>query len=118
VTINGTVLRGETDIMGQPWNSATMAAAAANNTAWSWNGYFNGAAWTGGNGLVADSSSWAGRTWAGKTWQSVTWSGKTWQGRTWATGTWTSTGWSSATWSGPVANASWSGASWSSAEWR
>jgi serine protease AprX len=118
VTINGTVLRGETDIMGQPWNSATMAAAAANNTAWSWNGYFNGAAWTGGNGLVADSSSWAGRTWAGKTWQSVTWSGKTWQGRTWATGTWSSTGWSSASWSSPVANASWSGASWSSADWR
>jgi len=117
VTINGVSLRGEVDIMGQPWNSAAMAAAAANNTAWTWNGYFNGMAWTGGGGLVADSSNWAGRTWAGKTWQSVTWSGKTWQGRTWATGTWSSTGWSSATWSGPVANVSWSGASWSSANW-
>jgi serine protease AprX len=117
VSINGSLLRGEVDIMGQPWNSAAMAAAAANNTAWTWNGYFNGAAWTGGDGLVADSTSWAGRTWAGKTWQGVTWSGKTWQGRTWATATWSSSGWSSATWSGPVAKPGWSGAAWSSANW-
>jgi serine protease AprX len=117
VTINGTQLRGEVDIMGQSWNSAAMAAAAANNTAWSWNGYFNGVAWTGADGLVADSNSWAGRTWAGQTWQGRTWAGNNWLGRTWATGTWSSTGWSSATWSGPVAKPTWSGAIWSSASW-
>jgi serine protease AprX len=117
VTINGTPLRGEVDIMGQPWNSPTMATAAANNTAWSWSGWFNWLPWTGGDGLVADSTSWAGRTWQGKTWQGQTWSGKTWQGQTWTTGTWSSTGWSSAIWSGPVAQPSWSGATWSAAGW-
>ncbi len=112
VTINGTPLRGEVDIMAQPWNSAAMATAAANNTAWTWNGYFNGVAWTGGDGMVADSTSWAGKTWQGKTWQ-----GANWLGRSWSTATWSSTGWSSATWSGPVANPTWAGATWSSANW-
>lgn len=116
VTINGTALRGEVDIMGQPWNSTTMAAAAANNTAWTSDGRFNGAYWT-GTGLVADSTSWAGRTWAGQTWQGRTWASSNWQGRTWATGTWSSSGWSSVTWSGPVGKSSWAGAVWASANW-
>jgi serine protease AprX len=117
VTINGTPLRGEMDIMGQPWNSASMALAAANNTAWTASGYFNGVAWVGADGLVADSTSWAGRTWAGQSWQGRTWAGSNWYGRTWATGSWSSTGWTSATWSGPVSAPTWSGASWSSANW-
>lgn len=117
VTINGTPLRGEVDIMGQPWKSATMATAAANGTAWTSNGYFNGVAWTGSDGMVIDSTSWAGRTWAGKTWQGRTWASSNWLGRSWATGTWSSSGWSSATWTGPVAKASWAGATWSSASW-
>jgi serine protease AprX len=118
VAINGTPLRGEVDIMGQPWNSATMATAAANRTAWTWDGQFNGAYWTGAGGMVADYASWAGRTWAGQTWQGRTWASSNWLGRTWATGTWSSTGWTSATWSGPVAKANWAGATWSSADWR
>jgi serine protease AprX len=117
VNINGVPLRGEVDIMGQPWNSAAMATAAANNTAWTGNGYFNGMAWTGGGGLVTDWTSVAGASWSGKTWQSVAWSGKTWQGQSWSTATWSSSGWSSATWSGPVSIPSWSGGAWSSASW-
>jgi serine protease AprX len=117
VAINGTPLRGEVDIMGQPWNSGAMATAAANNTAWGWGGYFNGMAWTGGDGMVADSTTWAGKTWQGKTWQGKTWQSANWLGRSWATATWSSSGWSSATWSGPVAKASWSGAIWSSHNW-
>jgi serine protease AprX len=116
VTINGAPLRGETDIMGQYWNSAAMATAAANQTAWTSTGFFNGVQWTGG-GMVADTTSWAGRSWAGQTWQGRSWASSNWVGRSWATGTWSSTGWSSATWSSPVSKPSWSGAMWSSAGW-
>jgi serine protease AprX len=117
VTINGTPLRGEADIMGRPWNSAAMASGAANNTAWTWDGYFNGVQWTGSGGLVSDTTTWAGRSWAGRSWAGRSWASGNWVGRSWATGTWSSTGWSTTTWSGPVAKPSWAGARWSSARW-
>lgn len=117
VTINGAQLRGEVDIMGRAWDSSAMAAAAGNAYAWDSSGQFNGAVWTGGTGLVADTSSWAGRTWQGRTWQGRTWQGTNWNGRTWATGRWTTSGWSSASWYGPVGRSSWASANWSSASW-
>jgi len=116
VTINGTQLRGEVDIMGRPWNSATMATAAANTTAWTTDGMFNGEYWTGG-GLTSDTTSWAGRSWAGQTWQGRSWASSNWVGRSWATGQWSSSGWSSATWTSPVAKPGWSGATWSGRSW-
>jgi serine protease AprX len=116
VTINGTSLRGEVDIMGRSWNSAAMAAAAANKTAWTSDGYFNGMAWTGA-GMVSDTTTWAGRSWAGRSWAGRSWASSNWVGRSWATGTWSSTGWSSATWTSPVAKPSWAGATWSGRSW-
>jgi serine protease AprX len=116
VTINGTPLRGEVDIMGRPWSSAAMATAAANRTAWTSDGYFNGVQWT-GDGMVSDTTTWAGRSWAGRSWAGRSWASGNWVGRSWATGTWSSAGWTSATWSGPVAKPSWAGVTWSSARW-
>src|SRR6185295_11628470 len=116
VTINGTQLRGEVDIMGRTWNSATMATAAANGTAWTTDGMFNGEYWT-GSGLTSDTTSWAGRSWAGQTWQGRSWASSNWAGRSWATGQWSSSGWSSATWTSPVAKPGWSGATWSGRSW-
>lgn len=116
VTINGAPLRGEVDIMGRSWSSAAMATAAANRTAWTSDGYFNGTQWT-GDGMVSDTTTWAGRSWAGRSWAGRSWASSNWVGRSWATGVWSSTGWSSATWTGPVAKPGWSGATWSSARW-
>jgi serine protease AprX len=116
VTVNGTQIKGEVDIMGRAWNSATMAAAAKNGNAFDWNGFFNGIAWTGGD-FAYDTTSWAGKTWQGKTWQGKTWQTSWWVGKTWQTGKWSSTGWSSATWTGPVAKPGWAGAAWSSVSW-
>jgi serine protease AprX len=116
VTVNGTQIKGEVDIMGRTWNSTTMATAAKNGNAWDWNGLFNGTAWTGGN-FSSDTTSWAGKTWQGKTWQGKTWQTSWWVGKTWQTGKWSSSGWTSATWSGPVGKPSWAGATWSSVSW-
>ena len=116
VTINGTPLRGEVDIMGRSWNSGTMATAAANKTAWTTDGKFNGEYWT-GDGLVSDTTTWAGRSWAGRSWAGRSWASSNWVGRSWATGQWSSSGWTSATWSSPVAKPSWAGATWSGRSW-
>jgi serine protease AprX len=116
VTVGGSAITGEVDIMGQAWNSAAMATAADTDKAWTSDGQFNGNYWTGA-GLANDTTSWAGRTWLGRTWLGRTWLGRTWLGRTWLSASWTGSGWSSATWSSPVGVPSWAGAVWSTNGW-
>jgi serine protease AprX len=114
VVVGGVAISGEVDIMGNPWNSADMAARVQNGQAWI-DGNFNYAGWL-GSGYVYDMTSWAGKTWQGKTWQGKTWQGKTWQGKTWQAGTWSGSGWTSASWGTP-AKAPWAGRTWSSSTW-
>ena len=103
--LDGTPISGEVDIFGNPWDSAQMAAAAANGSTWS-GGSWNGSTWSG--------STWSGSTWSGSTWSGSTWSGSTWSGSTWSGSTWSGSTWSGSTWSGST----WSGSTWSSARWR
>jgi serine protease AprX len=120
--MDGVQLRGELDIRNRQWQGQVMASAAASGTAWSSDGSFNGIGWIGG-GMVADTTSWAGKTWSGKTWSGKTWSGNTWSGKTWSGKTWSSSvwngsGWSSASWSNPVAATALNARLWSGASWR
>ena len=101
-------LRGEIDIFGRAWDSATWTKASAARTAWS-GGNWRGWTWS-GNG-------WNARTWRGTTWSSGTWSARTWRdsewsARTWRDGSWTSDGWSARTWR----DETWSARTWREAD--
>ena len=104
VDANGNALTGEQDIFGNDVNTAALAAAEANNSAWN-GGIFNGASWSG--------SSWSGSSWSGASWSGASWSGSSWSGSSWSGASWSGASWSGASWSG----ASWSGASWSGSVW-
>jgi serine protease AprX len=121
LTMDGVPLRGEIDIFGGQWNSAAMASAAANRTAWGPGGWFNNVQWNSGS-FQADTTSlagktWSGKTWTGKTWTGKTWSGKTWTGKTWSSAVWSGAGWSSASWPSSTGNGTWSGKRWSASNW-
>jgi serine protease AprX len=121
VSMDGVDLRGEQDIMSQPWNSVAMAGSERHGYTWSWDGVFNGAQWT-GIGFATDVTSWAGKTWSGKTWSGKTWSGKTWSGKTWSGKTWsgalwTGQGWTAAAWPTATRDTNLSAKLWSSATW-
>jgi serine protease AprX len=114
VTINGTVLTGEQDIMGDPWHGAAWASASASATAWT-GGDWNGATWTGACWctMAAAGSGWSGAQWSGAQWSGAQWSGAQWSGAQWSGAQWSGAQWSGAQWSG----AQWSGAQWSGAQW-
>jgi serine protease AprX len=109
VSLNGTALKGETDIFGQRFDVASWAARSASHTAWK-GGSWNGMRMT-GSGFGA--SSWAGLSWSGVSWSGVSWSGVSWSGVSWSGVSWSGVSWSGGTWSG----VSWSGVSWSDASW-
>jgi serine protease AprX len=104
LTLDGVVLSGEQDIMGSPYNSATMAALQAQGASWS-GGEWNGKSWSG--------ASWSGASWSGASWSGVSWSGVSWSSYVFADNSWSGASWSGASWSG----ISWSGASWSGSSW-
>jgi len=84
IAYNGTTLTGEVDVFGATWNSAAMAQAEENGTAWN-AGTYNG-------------NTWAGTGWSSVTWSSVTWSSVTWSSVTWSSVTWSGVTWSAAAW--------------------
>jgi serine protease AprX len=109
VTDNGVNLTGQFDIFGQPFNSAAMATAQTNATAWN-GGIWNGSRWSGDTwtGLTWTTASWTGNDWAGSRWSGSRWSGMTWDGSRWS-----GTGWNGSRWSG----ATWSGSRWSTSSY-
>mgnify|MGYP001817624514 CR=1 FL=1 len=109
VELDGSVLKGELDIFGTPWNAEKWAKYSANQVAWD-GGDWNGSTWTGGDwsGL-----SWSGLSWSGLSWSGLSWSGLSWSGLSWSSNTWNGLSWSGLSWSG----LSWSGLSWSTDVW-
>jgi len=106
---NGVTLTGETDIFGQPFNAAAMAAAQTTATAWN-GGVWNGSRWT-GDGWTG--SRWTTSTWAGSDWAGSRWTGSRWTGMTWDGSRWTGSGWDGSRWTGST----WDGSRWSSNTW-
>ena len=109
VDANGNQLTGEQDIFGHTVDTAALAAAEANASAWR-GGIFNGSSWSGSSW---SGSSWSGSSWSGSSWSGSSWSGSSWSGSSWSGASWTGSSWSGASWSG----ASWSDASWSDDDW-
>jgi serine protease AprX len=109
VELDGSVLKGELDIFGTPWNAEKWAKYSANQVAWD-GGDWNGSTWTGNDwsGL-----SWSGLSWSGLSWSGLSWSGLSWSGLSWSSNTWNGLSWSGLSWSG----LSWSGLSWSTDVW-
>ena len=69
-----TALVGEVDGFGRPVNTALLAAAERNGTAWTGGSY-------GGMALV-------GQSWAGQSWASQNWAGQSWASQNWAARNW------------------------------
>ena len=107
---NGTVLSGEVDAMGSPWDARSWRTATTAETAWT-GGSWNGRVWTGADW---SGSSWTARSWRSATWTGQSWSGGDWQARSWRGDTWTSDGWSSL----DLLARSWSQDAWSARSWR
>jgi serine protease AprX len=106
---DGTVLSGEQDIVGKPFDSAAIAALEALASSWS-GGVWNASTWSG--------SSWSGSSWSASTWSASTWSASSWSASTWSASTWSASSWSASSWSGSSWSASsWSGAGWQGATW-
>jgi serine protease AprX len=106
---DGTVLSGEQDIFGKPFDSAAMAALEASASSWS-GGLWNASSWSG--------SSWSASSWSASTWSASSWSASSWSASSWSANTWSGSSWSASSWSGSTWSAStWSGAGWQGATW-
>ena len=144
VAIDGTELRGETDVTGAAWVGDLRTAASVARTAWTGGGVvrsdsgqvgFTAGSWHGQqwNGHTWNADSYAGYSWDGEEWlftpwsgvvneegylEGKTWSGKTWSGKTWSGKTWSGKTWSGKTWSGKTwSGKTWSGKTWSGKTW-
>jgi serine protease AprX len=105
VAADGSVLSGEQDIFGKPFDSAAMAALEASASSWS-GGTWNASSWSG--------STWSGLNWLASSWSASTWSSSSWSASSWSANSWSASSWSASSWSG----SSWSGSSWSGAGWQ
>jgi serine protease AprX len=119
VSLNGVALTGEQDIFGSPLDTAALAAAEDNSSAWN-GGTWNGTSWAGSgwNGTSWAGTSWAGTSWAGTSWAGTSWAGTsladgTWNGAAWAGTSWAGTSWAGTSWAGT----SWAGTSWATSDW-
>ena len=92
---DGTVLSGEVDLLGQPWEGSAWAPLSTAGTAWN-GGTWNGNVWTGTgfeSSLTVDGVAWTGRTWRSATWTGRTWRADVWTSHTWYGRTWRADGW-------------------------
>jgi serine protease AprX len=110
--IDGTVeLRGEQDIFGRAFGTASMATLEGKATSWT-GGTWNGSVWTSATGSAT--AGWSAVAWSGKDWAGTLWSGSRWKNMAWDGSRWKGTGWAGSRWR----NASWSDAMWSGSRWR
>jgi serine protease AprX len=104
----GSVLTGERDIFGAPFDAGAHAALSAGARAWT-SGSWNGNRWTGD---APGTDGWAGAEWSAPSWSGTPWTGRgtgaTWTSRTWADGYWSSRTWASRTW----ASRTWASGGW------
>ncbi|MDQ1288384.1 MAG: hypothetical protein QG622_1949 [Actinomycetota bacterium] len=103
------VLRGEKDIFGKPYDSASMSAAASRAGAWN-RGTWNGSRWSGDDW---SGSRWSNGDWSGTSWSGSRWSGSRWSGMSWDGSRWSGDGWNGSRWTG----SRWSGSRWSTMDW-
>lgn len=95
IAADGTVLEGEIDLQGAPWDPKRWAPLASAGQAWD-GGTWNGSVWAGGAwGPIGDPTgspllgrTWRSEVWAGRTWRADLWLGRTWRGHTWRNGVW------------------------------
>jgi serine protease AprX len=106
---DGSVLTGEQDIFGKPFDSSAMAALEASASSWS-GGTWNASSWSG--------SSWSGLNWLASSWSASSWSASSWSASSWSANSWSASSWSASSWSGSTWSASsWSGAGWQGVTW-
>jgi serine protease AprX len=124
---NGTsILTGEEDIFGQPWDGDAWAASSAARTSWN-GGIWRGVDWTNSGWSAAgswdahswtasdwDAQSWTAHSWTAHSWTSSGWDASSWRDSSWDSSSWSASSWSASSWSA----SSWSGSSWSAASWR
>ena len=106
---DGSILRGELDAMGNPWDARSWHAATTAAKAWT-GGTWNGRTWTGADW---SGTSWTARSWGAATWTGRSWSGGDWQARSWHGDVWTSSGWSTL----DLPARSWSQDGWTARSW-
>ena len=108
--VDGTVLTGEVDAMGTPWDARSWREATAAGRSWT-GGTWNGRTWTG--------SDWSGSSWTARSWRDAAWSGDSWTGGDWLARSWRGDLWTSGGWSTlDIEARSWSARSWRARSWR
>lgn len=101
VVAGTTVLSGEKDIFGRPWNGYTWARQTSGGYAWQ-GGYWRGELLTGPGWQSGawPTTAWPGTDWTGLSWSSDAWTASTWHASTWHASTWHDEAWAASTWHG------------------
>lgn len=111
---DGIELKGDIDIFGAPYDSATMARLRQSASGWS-DGYWNGNEWTASSWSA---SSWSASSWSASSWSASSWSASSWSASSWSASSWSASSWSASSWSASSwAASSWSASSWSASGW-
>jgi serine protease AprX len=96
-----TVLAGEVDVSGTPWDGARWRDAAWNGQSWL-DGYWDGLRWRAGSW---NGARWRSNAWTGARWRNSSWDGARWRAGAWSGARWRGSGWLAAEFipSGPLA---------------
>ena len=107
---DGSVLSGEQDIFGAPWDAEAWAQRTADGSTWE-GGRWMGRVWA-GEGWGG--TSWTEHTWQGRGWLDTSWTGRGWLGRGWLGRGWLDGGWSGQGW---LTDSGWTGRGWLDSSW-
>jgi hypothetical protein len=114
VAADGTELRGEQDIFGEPWNGVLWSTTSLAGASWV-GGQWNANAWS-GNAWSANA--WSGNAWEANAWEANAWSANAWEANAWEGNAWSGNAWEANAWlSNAWESNAWSGNAWSSAAW-
>jgi serine protease AprX len=98
------LIRGEVDVLGDPWDSTSWSSTSWSSSSWSSNSW---------SSLIAENGGWSSTSWSSTSWSGMAWSSTSWSSDGWGSTSWSSNSWSSNSWS----STSWSSNSWSSVAW-
>jgi serine protease AprX len=84
------LVKGEQDVLGQPWDSNSWSSTSWSSTSWS------STSWS---SLIAENGGWSSNSWSSNSWSGMYWSSNSWSSNSWSSTSWSSTSWSSVAWS-------------------
>ena len=70
---------GETDVLGQPWDSNSWSSNSWSSDTWSSNSW---------SSLISENEGWTSNSWSSNSWSGMCWSSNSWSSNSWSSITW------------------------------